>query len=96
MRGKSLWTKGTEGTIFRTGSGSWEQAKKLCRHFSTSQSFFYLGRGIYFSLALEGALKLKELFYIHAEGYLAGEMKPVELIAVSILKPPVDNSRASV
>ncbi len=62
-----------------------EQAKKLCRHFSTSQSFFYLGRGIYFPLALEGALKLKELSYIHAEGYPAGEMKhgPIALIDAS-------------
>ncbi len=62
-----------------------EQAKKLCRFFSTSQSFFYLGRGIYFPLALEGALKLKELSYIHAEGYAAGEMKhgPIALVDAS-------------
>ena len=37
--------------------------------------FLYLGRGIHFPIALEGALKLKEISYIHAEGYPAGEMK---------------------
>ncbi len=59
-----------------------KQAQKLSRQFSTTQSFFYLGRGIYFPLALEGALKLKEISYIHAEGYPAGEMKhgPIALI----------------
>lgn len=59
-----------------------KQAQKLSRQFSTTKSFFYLGRGIYFPLALEGALKLKEISYIHAEGYPAGEMKhgPIALI----------------
>jgi glutamine---fructose-6-phosphate transaminase (isomerizing) len=47
-----------------------------------SQDFLYLGRGILYPLALEGALKLKEISYIHAEGYAAGEMKhgPIALI----------------
>src|SRR5690606_12611409 len=40
-----------------------------------SKDFLYLGRGIHFPIALEGALKLKEISYIHAEGYPAGEMK---------------------
>ena len=59
-----------------------ERAKQLARKFAKSQSFFYLGRGFCFPLALEGALKLKELSYIHAEGYPAGEMKhgPIALI----------------
>ena len=43
--------------------------------FSTARDFLYLGRGIHFPIALEGALKLKEISYIHAEGYPAGEMK---------------------
>ena len=47
-----------------------------------SQDFLYLGRGINYPIALEGALKLKEISYIHAEGYPAGEMKhgPIALI----------------
>ena len=42
---------------------------------SRAQDFLFLGRGIHFPIALEGALKLKEISYIHAEGYPAGEMK---------------------
>ena len=45
------------------------------RNFPTARDFLYLGRGIHFPIALEGALKLKEISYIHAEGYPAGEMK---------------------
>jgi glucosamine--fructose-6-phosphate aminotransferase (isomerizing) len=52
-----------------------EQCEKLARDFSTARDFLYLGRGIHFPIALEGALKLKEISYIHAEGYPAGEMK---------------------
>jgi glucosamine--fructose-6-phosphate aminotransferase (isomerizing) len=44
-------------------------------HLSNKQSVFYIGRGINFPLALEGALKLKEISYIHAEGFAAGELK---------------------
>src|SRR5438105_5870274 len=47
----------------------------LARTFSTSRDFLFLGRGIHYPIALEGALKLKEISYIHAEGYPAGEMK---------------------
>ncbi len=47
----------------------------LAKEFSTAHDFLYLGRGIHFPIALEGALKLKEISYIHAEGYPAGEMK---------------------
>ena len=52
-----------------------EQVDKLAREFHRAQDFLYLGRGINFPIALEGALKLKEISYIHAEGYPAGEMK---------------------
>ena len=54
----------------------------LAERFVTSRNFLYLGRGIHFPVALEGALKLKEISYIHAEGYPAGEMKhgPIALI----------------
>jgi glucosamine--fructose-6-phosphate aminotransferase (isomerizing) len=47
----------------------------LAKELSKSTDFLYLGRGIHFPIALEGALKLKEISYIHAEGYPAGEMK---------------------
>ncbi|MBO4369451.1 MAG: glutamine--fructose-6-phosphate transaminase (isomerizing) [Desulfovibrio sp.] len=59
-----------------------ETARALSRKYAQVKSFFYLGRGHCFSLALEGALKLKELSYIHAEGYASGEMKhgPIALI----------------
>ncbi len=58
------------------------KAKELSREYSEAHSFFFLGRGLYFPLALEGALKLKEISYIHAEGYASGEMKhgPIALI----------------
>src|SRR2546427_3909638 len=54
----------------------------LARHLSSARDFLYLGRGLQFPIALEGALKLKELSYIHAEGYAGGEMKhgPIALI----------------
>ncbi len=57
-------------------------AQRLATQFSKARSFFFLGRGLGSPLALEGALKLKEISYIHAEGYAAGEMKhgPIALI----------------
>ena len=58
--------------VLRSCSGQCEQ---LAKDFSTARDFLYLGRGIHFPIALEGALKLKEISYIHAEGYPAGEMK---------------------
>lgn len=59
-----------------------EKARELARQYSGARSFLFLGRGSCFPLALEGALKLKEISYIHAEGYAAGEMKhgPIALI----------------
>ncbi len=55
---------------------------KIAEHFKDAQNFLYLGRGYCFPVALEGALKLKEISYIHAEGYPAAEMKhgPIALI----------------
>lgn len=52
-----------------------ESIEELSKEFFRVQDFLYLGRGINFPVALEGALKLKEISYIHAEGYPAGEMK---------------------
>ncbi len=51
------------------------QCEELARLFHTANDFLFLGRGIHYPIALEGALKLKEISYIHAEGYPAGEMK---------------------
>jgi glucosamine--fructose-6-phosphate aminotransferase (isomerizing) len=58
------------------------QVAKIARKYLYARDFLYLGRGINYPIALEGALKLKEISYIHAEGYPAGEMKhgPIALI----------------
>ena len=60
-----------------------EAIADLARSVSGARDFLYLGRGLQFPIALEGALKLKEISYIHAEGYAGGEMKhgPIALIA---------------
>ncbi len=52
-----------------------DQCQQLAKVFHTANDFLFLGRGIHYPIALEGALKLKEISYIHAEGYPAGEMK---------------------
>ena len=59
-----------------------EKVKDLARTFTYAHNFLYLGRGFSYPVALEGALKLKEISYIHAEGYPAAEMKhgPIALI----------------
>ena len=56
--------------------------RDLARKYQHAKSFLFLGRGVSFPIAIEGALKLKEISYIHAEGYAAGEMKhgPIALI----------------
>ena len=52
-----------------------DKYEDLSRRFFRSKDFLFLGRGVHYPIALEGALKLKEISYIHAEGYPAGEMK---------------------
>jgi glucosamine--fructose-6-phosphate aminotransferase (isomerizing) len=52
-----------------------KECEELARQYYRVQDFLFLGRGIHYPIALEGALKLKEISYIHAEGYPAGEMK---------------------
>jgi glucosamine--fructose-6-phosphate aminotransferase (isomerizing) len=58
------------------------QVERLADEFSIAKNFLFLGRGSTYPIALEGALKLKEISYIHAEGYPGGEMKhgPIALI----------------
>ncbi|MGB8674270.1 MAG: glutamine--fructose-6-phosphate transaminase (isomerizing), partial [Candidatus Acidiferrales bacterium] len=78
--------------------------EELARQFFRHTDFLYLGRGIHYPIALEGALKLKEISYIHAEGYPAGEMKhgpnalidenlPVVVIATRDEKDPESMTR---
>jgi glutamine---fructose-6-phosphate transaminase (isomerizing) len=59
-----------------------KQIEKVAKKYGRSHNFLYLGRGFLYPIALEGALKLKEISYLHAEGYPAGEMKhgPIALI----------------
>ena len=59
-----------------------DQIKLISQNIKNSKSIIFLGRGLLYPLALEGALKLKEISYIHAEGFAAGEMKhgPIALI----------------
>ena len=79
--------------------GKIEVLEELSKHFFRSPNFLFLGRGIHYPVALEGALKLKEISYIHAEGYPSGEMKhgpnalidetlPVVVIATSNINNP--------
>src|SRR5467141_501012 len=81
-----------------------EDCEDLAKEYSRSQDFLFLGRGIHYPIALEGALKLKEVSYIHAEGYPAGEMKhgpnalidenlPVVIIATRDPKDPLSMVR---
>ena len=62
--------------------GTDRQVEKIARKYGRSEHFLYLGRNLLYPVALEGALKLKEISYVHAEGYPAGEMKhgPIALI----------------
>jgi glucosamine--fructose-6-phosphate aminotransferase (isomerizing) len=62
------------------------QVEEIAKEFFRAADFLYLGRGVNYPIALEGALKLKEISYIHAEGYPAGEMKhgPIALIDRSL------------
>jgi len=76
-----------------------EECEELAKQYYRAQDFLFLGRGVHYPIALEGALKLKEISYIHAEGFPAGEMKhgpnaliddnlPVVVVATRDLKDP--------
>ncbi|MDR2399544.1 MAG: glutamine--fructose-6-phosphate transaminase (isomerizing) [Endomicrobium sp.] len=76
---KELWEIPVKiGDFFKQSETVYEVAKR----FANKRDFLYLGRHVNYPIALEGALKLKEISYIHAEGYAAGEMKhgPIALI----------------
>jgi glucosamine--fructose-6-phosphate aminotransferase (isomerizing) len=81
-----------------------EACDELAKTYVRAQDFLFLGRGIHYPIALEGALKLKEISYIHAEGYPAGEMKhgpnalidenlPVVIVATRDVKNPASTLR---
>ena len=61
-------------------------AKELARRYVNSRGFMFVGRGVTYPVALEGALKLKEVSYVHAEGYAAGELKhgPISLLDAEV------------
>jgi glucosamine--fructose-6-phosphate aminotransferase (isomerizing) len=66
-----------------------ELIRKHAQRFSNAKDFFFLGRSLNYPVALEGALKLKEISYIHAEGYAAGELKHGPLALISKDTPVV-------
>ena len=63
-----------------------KQAKEIAKKYKYAKSFFFIGRGLSYPTAMEGSLKLKEISYIHAEGYAAGEFKhgPIALIGKGV------------
>jgi glutamine---fructose-6-phosphate transaminase (isomerizing) len=63
-----------------------EPARELARRYVNSRGFMFVGRGVGYPVALEGALKLKEVSYVHAEGYAAGELKhgPISLLDAEV------------
>src|SRR5213075_1240384 len=65
------------------------EVEKIAERFKDATNFLYLGRGYQFPVALEGALKLKEISYIHAEGYPAAEMKHGPIALIDDLMPVV-------
>jgi glucosamine--fructose-6-phosphate aminotransferase (isomerizing) len=77
------------------------QVEKIARRYARHENFLFLGRGLLYPVALEGALKLKEISYIHAEGYSAAEIKhgPIALInekTPSVFLVPNDGLRDKV
>ena len=79
LGGQSEGMQSTNSPASRASSSICSLTRKICedlaKQYVRSQDFLFLGRGIHYPIALEGALKLKEISYIHAEGYPAGEMK---------------------
>lgn len=108
QRGLSL-ARGTEvlealsrvPDLIREALGCDGEVRRIAAEFASVRNFLYLGRGVNFPVALEGALKLKEISYIHAEGYPAAEMKhgPIALIdeamPVAVIAPR-DHTREKV
>jgi glucosamine--fructose-6-phosphate aminotransferase (isomerizing) len=84
--------------LVRKTLGLRDHIQKIAKKYAQAKDFLFLGRGILYPIAMEGALKLKEISYIHAEGYAAGEIKhgPIALISPdtpSIFLVPNDHLR---
>lgn len=87
--------------VSRTIRMTEEKAKLLASKYSKKKSFFFLGRGLSVATAMEGALKLKEVAYVHAEAYPAGELKhgPIALVKKgfpAIFVAPPDDTRSKI
>lgn len=89
------------GQIARQLDGWLAQSRELARRYAGASTFLYLGRGIHYAIAREGALKMKESSYIHAEGYPAGELKhgpnalvgaQTPLVVLATVDPNVEDS----
>ena len=73
--GEELHTLREVSSSLKVEDSLHEKCKRLSKRYLHGHGFFFIGRDVFFPLALEGALKLKEISYLHAEGYPAGEMK---------------------
>lgn len=85
-------------TYLGSPNGVAKQAKEIAKALASAKGFFFIGRGYSYPIALEGALKLKEIAYVHAEGYAAGELKhgPIAMIdeeMVVVVLAPKDSWR---
>jgi glucosamine--fructose-6-phosphate aminotransferase (isomerizing) len=76
-------------TAISSALGGEAQIERIAREVSKAKDVLYLGRGQMFPIAMEGALKLKEISYIHAEGYAAGELKHGPIALVSETMPVI-------
>jgi glucosamine--fructose-6-phosphate aminotransferase (isomerizing) len=83
--------------LVEAGISQWDEIETIARKYAHARDFLFLGRGVGFPVALEGALKLKELSYIHAEGHASGEMKhgPIALIEEGLPVVVVANQRST-
>ncbi|MBN1520458.1 MAG: glutamine--fructose-6-phosphate transaminase (isomerizing) [Spirochaetales bacterium] len=84
--------------LVRDTLGQRDHVQAIAKRYSKAQDFLFLGRGLLYPIALEGALKLKEISYVHAEGYAAGEIKhgPIALVSPdtpSVFLVPNDHLR---
>jgi glucosamine--fructose-6-phosphate aminotransferase (isomerizing) len=103
IAGKIAELQGLPGRIAAQLDGWRTQMSTLARKYSKASTFLYLGRGIHYAIAREGALKMKEASYVHAEGYPTGELKHgpnalvsehVPLVVLATVDPDLDDSRS--
>ena len=83
----SWWRRCASCPTRPSGRSTWPRRRAaMARRYVNSRGFMFVGRGVGFPVALEGALKLKEVSYVHAEGYAAGELKhgPISLLDIEV------------